>query len=238
MSITIPFDGTPAPAQAEYGIIPEHTRLHVNITPTRKDGTTIEVRPYANSGANAHIQALNPRFVVAAGQEYAGRNLFERIPLARKWASGSAVSQFFGFFGALGFDLDNPQGLQFDDRALLGKQLEVVVGDEKDQNGVDQNRIKFFNPAKPGGGTPYQQSAPAAAPAPVASFGQQPQQWAPPQQAAVGAPQPVAENPLVSPAPAQQTAPQFGAQGQPDWMAHPDPAASLQSAATAVQTGF
>ncbi len=225
MSLFLPFDGTVAPQQNDYSAIPDGTKLIVNITPTRKNSTAIEVRDFAGSGPNAHIKTLHPRFVVADGQKYQGRNIFERIPFARKYGSGKTVGTFFQFFGALGFDTDNPQGFEYDDRMILGKQVEVVVGVRKDQNGADENHVKFFNPAKPGGGTPYQTSAPAQpAQAAPASFGT-PNPWAAPEAPA----QPVQ--------PTQQ-APQHGAQGQPDWLAQPDPAQSLNNAASAVAQGF
>jgi hypothetical protein len=141
----IPNDGTKAPEQADYAPLPDNTRVLATIVPTRKNGTAIEKRAFANSGPNANITALGVRFRIADGQKGAGRNVFGTIPLARKFASGKPTHTFFGFFRALGYDVDAPDGIQFEDRDLFGKSIELVLGIEDDQDGKPQNIVKFYN---------------------------------------------------------------------------------------------
>lgn len=187
--IVIQNDGTVIP-ESSYGVLPDNTKVQVTILPTNKGGNAIVKRPYAKQGANAALTALAVRVSIDDGQKGAKRNLFQDVALSRKFASGAANYTFASFFRSLGYDIDGPSFTVPDDRELIGKKLEVVIG--VDESGDEpRNTIKFINRAngpvalqatrasetgqRAGGGTiappwtPGQQAATAPAATPVAA---------------------------------------------------------------------
>lgn len=207
--IDVQHDGTQAPAEATYGVLPDNTKVLATIVPTEKDSTSIKKVPFANQGQNADIPALNVRFRIADGQRGQGRNVFARVGLARQiWSDkkGHPVPNYtyFGLFRALGYDVDAPEGLHISsDRELLGKEVELVLGIReypKDGVTVQENTVKFINKAN---GIPAQA-------APVVKQAAQPA-WAPS-------------------APAATPAAKVG--DKPAWLSSPEEAAALQAAAS------
>lgn len=138
--------------------LPDGTKVLATILPTRKDGAAIEKRPFANTGVNSKITALSVRFRIAEGQPGANRNVFATIPLARKFASGKTVFSFYGFFRALGYNVDGDFAYP-GDRELMGSEIELVLGIEQDNKGEDRNNVKFFNAPN---GIPTNTATPAA----------------------------------------------------------------------------
>jgi hypothetical protein len=204
-------DGTEIPQGGSSGPLPEDTKVQVTILSTNKGGSTINRRPYAKdaSNPNSSITALAVRVSIDAGQVGAGRNLFKDIGLARKFKKpvekhplGAPNRDFGAFFRALGLDIDAPDGFTVpEDRDLIGKKLEVVLGIEPAYGEREEtNNIKFINkatgivttqttkapasapPATSGTWTPGSQGAgtPAAASAPAAPAPTAPQGWSPP----------------------------------------------------------
>ena len=160
VEFNIAYDGTDLSTGGSAKPFPEGTKRLVRILPSRKDGTTVEVRPFSSrqGSPNASIMALHLRVEVVEGQAGAKRQLFASgngVPLARQVYSerkGGPVPayDFAGFMNAVGVDVNSPDGIKIDDnflRSLGGKQLEVVIGLEKDRDGNDRNFIRFYNPA-------------------------------------------------------------------------------------------
>lgn len=157
----IPFDNTTVKG-GDYGVLPEGTKVLVTVLPTRKDISYIEKGPYAQQGANTGITALRVRFRVSDGQRGQGRNIFDNIPLSRTFASGKPAYSFFGFFRALGYDVDAPEGFHLPpDHDLLGEEVELVLGVKQNAKGEDVNFPRFYNKAN---GIPANTAAPASKP--------------------------------------------------------------------------
>lgn len=159
MTITVNIGGAVPAEGGNARPLPDNTRVLATIVPTRKDGNSIDKRPYGGPNSpNNGITALNVRFRIADGQEGAGRNIFQSVPLATAFASGNTAHQFFNFFRALGYDLaPNSQFALPDDREMLGKPVTLVLGVEDDprenaEPGAKRNYAKFVNP--PSAGTP------------------------------------------------------------------------------------
>lgn len=152
--------------------LPVGTKVLARIMPTKKNGGAFDRRPYAKEGSpNSRITALAVRFEIVPGQRGAGRNVFPfgaGIPMARKFATGKTAFDFYGFFRALGYDVDG-DFVYPGDQALLGQEIELVLGIDQDKDGEDRNFARFYNKAN---GIPTQS---AAAPRPAAAQ----QAWTP-----------------------------------------------------------
>ncbi|WP_406245817.1 hypothetical protein ACI7YT_12315 [Microbacterium sp. M] len=214
----IAFDGTTVEEGGNAKPLPDGTKVLVTIVPTRKDSPSIEKRPFAKQGPNAGITALAVQLRISEGQRGTNRRVFSNVPLARQIFSSKKNApvpayDFFGFFRALGYDVDAPEGFRLPaDRELLGKSLEVVLGIEVDQEGNERNNVKFFNKAN---GIPAQSAASAPAATSAAPAAVSAAAWTP------GAP--VAQEPLAAPA------------GQPAWMVQPQEAQAAQGLQQAAQ---
>ena len=132
--------------------LPDGTKILVRIESTKKDGSTIEVKPFANDSANPNskIPAINPRFVAVEGQKGARRNFFPSgngIPLAKRFSNGNKAYDFYGFFTSLGFDVDGDFKVP-DLRTLLGETIELVLKIEVRNDGTKQNVPRFYNKAR------------------------------------------------------------------------------------------
>ena len=176
--------------------LPDGTKILVRIESTKKDGSTIEVKPFANDSANPNskIHAINPRFVAVEGQKGARRNFFPSgngIPLAKRFANGNKAYDFYGFFTSLGFDVDGDFKVP-DLRTLLGETIELVLKIEVRNDGTKQNVPRFYN--KPRDISEYQNQAAAPASRPAPGAGWTPGATALPSQA------PAAQAPAAPPA--------------------------------------
>lgn len=157
----IPMDNTTVKG-GDYSVLPEGTKVLATILPTRKDIAYIEKGPFGKVGPNANIGSLRLRLRIADGQKGAGRNVFANVPLTRTFASGKPAYSFFGFFRALGYDVDQPEGFHLPaDHELLGEEVELVLSVEPDGKGGERNGVRFFNKAN---GIPTNTAAPASKP--------------------------------------------------------------------------
>ena len=156
----IPFNDTVV-AEGGGSSVPFPTgwKVLATVLPTKKDGSSIEKRPYAREGANSAITCLGVRFRVADDQKGAGRNLFADVPLARnlkstgngKFPQGTPAYFFFQYFRALGYNVDAPEGFKLPaDREQMGKEVELVLTYEPASDGNEaRNVVGFIN--KPNG---------------------------------------------------------------------------------------
>ena len=179
--------------------LPDGTKLLVSILQTKKEGAPVILkRPYSKDAPNNTVTALAIRFAAdAANERGAGRNFFVDVPWARnlkstgggKHPDGTPAYLYFQLFRALGYNVD-PEATAENptrtfaypgDHALLGEQVEIVLGIEAANGEYEaRNSVKFINkatgvpnnsalfakadanPAAATGGAP--QAAPAAAP--------------------------------------------------------------------------
>lgn len=158
MRAVVPLNNTTVAEGGNAKPFPDGFKILANVVPTNKDGHSIVERPYASTGENSVIPALAIRFRASDENPLgAGRNYFADVPLARelkstgggKFPDGTPAFFYFQFFRALGYDVDAPEGFQPpEDPDLLGRQVLLVLGVDKDNEGNDRNIVKFINPAE------------------------------------------------------------------------------------------
>lgn len=164
MSIVIPGDEKADKEAASNSGKPLPAGKYIaTIVTTKKDGSSIELVDYANSGANAGKKALNVRFRIEGTPDGAptgkGRNVFARVGLFKKFAAtgrgtypdGAPNFLFYNFFESLGFEVKGGDFTMPDPKSFLGKQVELVLEvREPDQyNEEGSNEVHFINPATP-----------------------------------------------------------------------------------------
>lgn len=118
--------------------LPDRTTVRATIFP-KKDTDYIEKVNFAREGRNSSIQAWNIRFVVPEGEPNANRNFFARVPRAFEifGRDGGKIPSYLSLqlAKALGYsedDLDDDSLSKFQDRELLGKSVNLVLGVEDD----------------------------------------------------------------------------------------------------------